>query len=147
MMDDNYLISGAIRLSCRKEQKGESIEIEVNDKVPGAFRLGVMLDNLDVFMNSGLFLNITTNNNGDSGNIPLASSNRHPDWYFFDICDVRPGDNLSISCHCEYPGHNTVTIGGIVFDVFKGSSVQLASPSPLACKPAIHSFTSLFCAL
>jgi len=119
---DNYLISGVHELTCGVNDEKGTIYFVMNEKVPEAFRMGIMLDNLDQFMPPGRLLCLSSSNKGNSGKIPLISSNRIPDWYFFDICDLRPGDSISISARCELPGYNTLSIGGLVFDVFGGST-------------------------
>ena len=75
--------------------------------------------NLDEFIDTGGFLNITTNKNGDSGKIPLARSNRYPDWYFFDIQGLTKEDKIIIKGSGGVHEQPLLAIGAITFDVFK----------------------------
>jgi hypothetical protein len=115
---DNYLITGALKVSCGPDNLGEVLELNFNDKVPDALRIGLMLDNLDEFMETEAFIRITSNKKGDSGEIPLAISNRYPDWYFFDIINIEKGESISIACICDDPGNVCLGFGGITFDGF-----------------------------
>jgi hypothetical protein len=115
-LNDNMLITGSVGLSCNASEE-EAIVLVVNNEVPDAFRLGVMLDNLAGYLEPDLFINISTTSNGDSGNIPLARSNRYPDWYFFDIQDLTKGDKITI--RCVENGNQFLPIGALVFDVIQ----------------------------
>ena len=73
---------------------------------------------MDQIMDQGMFINVTSNKSGDSGNIPLARSNRYPDWYFFDIKDAKGGDAIIIGGVSENMEGGFLPIGGITFDLF-----------------------------
>ncbi|MBL7112718.1 MAG: DUF2961 domain-containing protein [Bacteroidales bacterium] len=118
-MNKNFLITGAAELACGPGTAEDVLELNLNDLVPEAFRLGIMLDNMDEYMNSGVFIRVTSSKNGDSGRIPLTRSNRYPDWYFFDINGVKQGDKIIIGGSCDDPGNAILSIGGVTFDVIK----------------------------
>jgi hypothetical protein len=108
-------ITGKIEVSGIVARKG-LLTFVVNKKVPPSFRLGVMVDNADTFDKVGKSIWVKSSAGGDSGEIPLAKSNRYSDWYFFDVVDSHPGDKITI-------GGNTInrdaifSIGAITFDV------------------------------
>jgi hypothetical protein len=108
-------ITGKIEVSGKTARKG-LLTFFVNNNVPPSFRLGVMLDNADSFDKIGKSIWVKSSAGGDSGEIPLAKSNRYPDWYFFDVVGSHPGDKITI-------GGNTIneeaifSVGAITFDV------------------------------
>jgi hypothetical protein len=92
------------------------ISFVVNKNVPSSFRLGVMLDNADEFNKVGKYLIVKNSRGGDSGEIPLAKSNRVPDWYFFDIHQAKPVDRFTIQGITEKES-DLFTMGGLTFDL------------------------------
>lgn len=109
-------ITGKIEVTGKASN--DLISLIVNKKVPSSFRLGVMLDNADEFNKVGKYLIVKNSRGGNSGEIPLVKSNRVPDWYFFDLHEVRPGDRIFIQGKTEHE-NDLFTIGGITFDLFK----------------------------
>ena len=109
-----YIITGTLK----GQDPGEGIELVkfklIND-VPEVFRLGIMTDNSDHFLASGQKIMVSSSASAQSGQVPLARSNRYPDWYFFDIRNAVPGDIISIFI---FRGQETdkVSLGGISFD-------------------------------
>ena len=91
------------------------LSFTVNEEVPRSFRLGVMLDNADSFDKVGESIRVANNRGGDSGDIPLAKSNRLPDWYFFDLSKLKSGDEIVIRGKTK-EADNIFTLGAIVFD-------------------------------
>lgn len=116
-LKDNFLITGSIVIPCNKHAEEGAIILEVNTSAP--FRLGIMLDNLAEYMESGFFINITTKKNGDSGKIPIVRSNRYPDWYFFDIQGLKKGNKIIIRCVSNIQREDKLSIGGLAFDAIK----------------------------
>jgi len=100
------------------EASNALISFVVNKKVPSSFRLGIMLDNEDEFNKVGKYLIVKNLRGGNSGEIPLARSNRVPDWYFFDIHELKPGDRITIQGKTEKKS-DFFAIGGFTFDLMK----------------------------
>ncbi len=99
-----------------KRAKRELLAFIVNEDVPSSFRLGIMLDNADTFEKVGESLKITSSGEGNSGDILLAQSNRIPDWYFFDLLDLKAGDKITITGKAKN-ANDIFTLGAITFDV------------------------------
>jgi hypothetical protein len=93
----------------------EIITFTVNDLVPPVIRLGIMVDNTDTFDKVGESFRVLSSSGGDSGVIPIAQSNRVPDWYFIDIEGLKLGDMFSIIGKLR-DRKGIFTIGGITFD-------------------------------
>jgi len=74
-----------------------------------------MLDNADSFDKVGESIRVANNGGGDSGYVPLAKSNRLPDWYFFDLSKLKSGDEIVIIGKTK-EADNIFTLGAIVFD-------------------------------
>jgi len=107
-------ITGKIEANGHEASKG-FLTFSVNQKVPASFRLGIMLDNADGFDKVGKFLKVKSLMGGNSGEIPLAGSNRIPDWYFFDLKNLKPNDQITIYGITENKS-DLFTIGGLTFD-------------------------------
>ncbi|MBE0653642.1 MAG: hypothetical protein IH594_07575, partial [Bacteroidales bacterium] len=87
----------------------------IND-VPEIFRVGIMTDNLDYFFSPGRQIMVTSSSSANSGPVPLAGSNRYPDWYFFDILNARQGDTISVKLIGNGEDIGALSIGGICID-------------------------------
>jgi hypothetical protein len=108
-------ITGKVEVSGKIARKG-LLSFVVNRKVPPSFRLGVMVDNADTFDKVGKSIWVKNSAGGDSGEIPLAKSNRYPDWYFFDVAGSHPGDKITIGGN-TMGGEAIFSVGAITFDV------------------------------
>ncbi len=108
-------ITGKVELSGTTARKGV-LTFLVKKNVPPSFRLGVMLDNADTFDKVGRSIWVKSSAGGDSGEIPLARSNRYPDWYFFDVVGAHPGDKITIGGN-TINGDAIFSAGAITFDV------------------------------
>lgn len=108
-------ITGKIEVSGKTARKG-FLTFFVNKNVPLSFRLGVMVDNADTFAKVGKSIWVKNSAGGNSGEIPLAKSNRYPDWYFFDVVGSHPGDKITIGGN-TINGEAIFSIGAITFDV------------------------------
>ncbi|PCI35947.1 MAG: hypothetical protein COB60_01210 [Flavobacteriaceae bacterium] len=75
-----------------------------------------MLDNTDSFNKIGDYLKVTGSYGGNSGYVPLAKSNRFPDWYFFDCTELKAGEQITISGKTKN-ADAIFTLGAITFDV------------------------------
>lgn len=93
----------------------EVVSFKLGKDVPSSFRLGIMLDNADTFTKVGKHLWLTDSGNDDSGKVTLAKSNRVPDWYFFDIENLKEGDVITIHGDTE-KSDDIFTIGALTFD-------------------------------
>ena len=108
-------ITGKIEADGKTARNG-LLTFIVNNKVPSFYRIGVMVDNADTFNKVGKSIWVKNSDGGNSGEIPLAMSNRYPDWYFFDVVGSHAGDKITI-------GGNTLneeaifSLGAITFDI------------------------------
>lgn len=116
---DIKLITGATLVECVAGQEYMILQIRIGRQVPGAFRLGIMTDNLNDFSHTGDGIRVRTSGGGDSGLVPLARSNRFPDWYFFDLTGINPGEMITVSCFCKKIPPSQAGIGGLTFDSLK----------------------------
>jgi hypothetical protein len=91
------------------------ISFVIGKGTPRSFRLGIMLDNADSFNKTGKYLWISSSVGERSDKVTLARSNRVPDWYFFDLSNVKKGDKIIIHGSTEKPA-NIFSIGGLTFD-------------------------------
>ncbi|TSA32498.1 MAG: DUF2961 domain-containing protein [Porphyromonadaceae bacterium] len=114
---DIYIITGAVMVECKANKETEIMKIRLKDPVPNVFRLGIMTDNLDDFNKLGKSIRVAKSDGGDSGLVPLATSNRVPDWYFFDISNAKPGDIIVISGISKDDKPWEATMGGVTFDI------------------------------
>lgn len=114
---DIKLITGATMVEGKADKETGIMQISLKGSVPEVFRLGIMTDNLDDFNRIGKSIRVTASDGGDSGLVPMARSNRVPDWYFFDITNARPGDIMTITGICQDDKLREAAIGGITFDV------------------------------
>jgi hypothetical protein len=92
------------------------VSFAIGKNPPSTFRLGIMLDNAGSFEKVGKSLWVTNSTGGDSGKVLLAKSNRIPDWYFFDLSQVKTGDRITIHGLTE-KDNDIFSIGAITFDV------------------------------
>jgi len=109
--------TGLIEIPGSIAEKGV-VSFTLGKNVPSTFRLGVMLDNADTFTKVGKQIWVTDNKHGNSSKIVLAQSNRVPDWYFFDIKNMKEGDVITIHGTTE-KSEDIFTIGGLTFDINK----------------------------
>jgi hypothetical protein len=109
----NWLISGAIR---NKTPNGTKplVSITLGRQAPSSFRLGIMTDNLDAFVHNAR-IRITGSTGGDSGWMPVAASNRLPDWYFFDVTGCSAGEVIAVTLQST-GADKDISVGGITFD-------------------------------
>ena len=113
--DQVSYITGLIEVPGKRAEK-ELLTFIVNKDVPSIFRLGIMLDNADSFEKVGEYLKVTNSGGGNSGDIPLAKSNRFPDWYFFDLLGLKAGNKVTITGKTKN-SNDIFTLGAITFDV------------------------------
>jgi hypothetical protein len=116
-MPQEYIFhrSGTIEEVGDRAQKGV-LSFTLNKDAPLNFRLGIMIDNAEDFDKVGEFLKVTSSNGGDSGFIPLAQSNRLPEWYFFDLSGMKSGEVITIKGKTKNP-NDIFSLGAITFDV------------------------------
>ncbi len=114
---DLYHITGGMEVSGKGRYDKMLATIRLGKNVPESFRLGIMCDNLDHFNPPDQTLQVKSSREGDSGPVPLARSNRIPDWYFFQITNASPGEEISIFLPDTGRKRNAMTIGGLTFDI------------------------------
>lgn len=95
--------------------KRHLVTFHVTSKVPHSFCLGIMTDNGNSFNKVGDYLRVRSSNGGDSGKVKLAESNRIPDWYFFNLEGLAPGDKITISGYTKSP-KDIIALGAITLD-------------------------------
>jgi hypothetical protein len=95
------------------------VSFTIGKNAPSSFRLGIMVDNADVFTKVGQYLWVKNSKTGNSGRIRLARSNRVPDWYFFDIRNAREGEVITV-CGSAEQSDGLFTIGALTFDTAGG---------------------------
>ena len=115
--EPTYHKTGLVEVTGDVAEKGV-VSLTLGKNVPPSFRLGVMLDNADVYTKVGKYLWVTDNHNGNSGKVQLVRSNRVPDWYFFDIKNLREGDIITVHGSTE-KDTDVFTIGALTFDINK----------------------------
>ncbi|HUZ60049.1 MAG TPA: glycoside hydrolase family 172 protein [Hanamia sp.] len=108
--------TGLIEVPRSIAEKG-LVSFKLGKSVPSSFRMGIMLDNASSFIQVGKYLWITGGGNS-SGKVLLVPSNRVPDWYFFDIKGLKPGDVITVHGSTS-KNTDTFSIGGLTFDVNK----------------------------
>jgi hypothetical protein len=109
--------TGLIEVSGDIAERG-LVTFSIAKDQPTAVRLGVMLDNAADFTKTGQFLWVTNSRDGNSGKVAIAKSNKVPDWYFFDLKDLKKGDVIVI--HGSVAKSNDIfTIGALTFDLIK----------------------------
>lgn len=113
--DSIFYFSGAIETICTNGEK-EILSFTVGKDVPLRFRLGIMTDNTGSYDKVGEYLKIISSNGGNSGDVPLANSNRFPDWYFFDLSGMKPGEKITIKGKTKN-ANDIFSLGAITFDV------------------------------
>lgn len=109
-------ITGKSEVSNHEAESG-LLTLHFNQKAPSSVRLGILLDNADEFNKVGKSIRVTNSTGGNSGEVPLAISNRVPDWYFFDIA-IKPGDKIIVSGKTMKES-DLFTLGGLTFDLKK----------------------------
>ena len=107
-------ITGIIQTGGDSSKKG-LVSFVIGEKAPSSFRLGIMLDNSESFNKVGKLLWVTKSGNETSGKVSLAASNRIPDWYFFDLKNIKKGDKITI-CGATEKSTDIFSIGGLTFD-------------------------------
>lgn len=121
---------------------GSIVSFTIGKDAPASFRLGIMVDNANVFATPGGLLWVTDAHAGNSGKVELARSNRVPDWYFFEIRDHHEGDVITI-CGSRAEKAGPFSIGALTFDPeepagisFDGLLEEMLDRSQLAVYPA-----------
>ncbi len=113
---DIKFITGAAKIECKANKETEILQISFNNKVPETLRFGVMTDNLDEFSRPGMSFRVVSSDGGDSGLIPLVKSNRFPDWYFFDLTELKSNSQIKVIVR-QQKQDDIFTLGAITFDL------------------------------
>ena len=113
-VDSIYYFSGAIEIICANGEK-EILSFTIGKDIPLNFRLGIMTDNTGSYDKVGEYLKVISSNGGNSGDIPLAKSNRFPDWYFFDFSGLKSGETITIIGKTKN-SNDVFSLGAITFD-------------------------------
>jgi hypothetical protein len=116
---DILWITGGTLVKLDPGRESLFLKIYLRERIPSAFRMGIMTDNREVFYPDGIQVRVYNSSRGDSGWVDLARSNRIPDWYFFDMTDIRPGDVITVTGTCSAGKPLEGSIGAIVFDLSK----------------------------
>lgn len=103
---------------------------DVKAGMPATFRVGVMVDNLDVagFNANALRVLQTAGGAANSGSIATTSAlfnNRTPDWVYFDIAGAQVGDRYEV--RAAGGPNTTATAGAFSFDSLGGPTTLNAS--------------------
>jgi hypothetical protein len=109
--------TGLIEVSGDIAERG-LVSFSISKNPPDSVRLGVMLDNAADFTKTGQYLWVTNSGNVSSGKVALAKSNKVPDWYFFDLKELKKGDIITIYGSVE-KSSDIFTIGALTFDLMK----------------------------
>jgi len=133
--------TGAIEVTGAAAEKGV-LSFTIGKDAPESFRLGIMVDNADVFTKVGKYLWVADAGSGTSGKVQLARSNRVPDWYFFEIKNHKEGDVITVYGSTEKPD-DPFAIGALTFDregpaeiSFDGLLEEMTDRDRLAVYPA-----------
>jgi hypothetical protein len=111
----DYHITGVIETTGDSAKRG-LVSFVIGEKTPPSFCLGIMLDNSESFSKVGKFLWVTQSGKQTSDKVYLAASNRIPDWYFFDLNNIKKGDTITI-CGMTERSTDIFSIGGLTFDL------------------------------
>jgi Protein of unknown function (DUF2961). len=111
----DYHITGVIQTTGDSAKRG-LVSFVIGEKAPPSFRLSIMLDNSESFSKVGKFLWVTQSGKETSDKVYLAASNRIPDWYFFDLNNIKRGDTITISGMTERRS-DIFSVGGLTFDI------------------------------
>jgi|GEM_PF-356834 len=132
--------TGAIEVTGAVAEKGV-VSFTIGKDAPSSFRVGIMVDNADVYTKVGKYLWVADAGSGSSGKVQLVRSNRVPDWYFFDIEGHKEGDVITIYGSTEHKDDPFI-IGALTFDAdqavisFDGMLQEMLDRDRLAVYPA-----------
>lgn len=107
--------SGTLSISASEEVAVMKIKIGKNP--PMSFRIGFLIDNLESTATVSAAIRPVDGTSSTSGDGVMTtggagSANQKPDWYFWDIRNTKPGEEVVIRLK---PRNGIATLGGLVF--------------------------------
>jgi Protein of unknown function (DUF2961) len=115
--DSLFHNSGLIQVKGSEARKG-ILSFRFGKGAPGSLRLGIMVDNAGSFDKLGKTIEVTRSGSSDLATVFLARSNRVPDWYFFDLTEIKEGDQFTIRGSTA-KDNDLFTIGAVAFDLIR----------------------------
>lgn len=113
----SLLLTGTFNQAVGSGNTGVPLSFTLNANVPGAFQVGLLVDNTDGTQWNDYAIALSSSVSGAGPGVSLTGASfndRDPDWVFFDVTGAVAGETISIVATAGAGGH--VELGGVAFD-------------------------------